>query len=125
MITIPTKRKSTSSNGRAPKRPPRQQRKDYEETPDWGTAFQRADNQPPRPGFTGQGVISQETLDEIAEHGGECQISIWTLDSDGKPLRNRDGTRRFRVHIEAPYDAEDGDQEGDDADESDDEDIPF
>ena len=92
-----------------PTRPKRKKESDYEETPDYGTVFQRADNQPPRPGFTGQGVLSQETLDAIIAADGAVQLSVWTLDRDGKPLRNRDGTRRFRLHIEAPY--EDGDQE--------------
>lgn len=101
----------------------RKKRDEYAETPDWATAFQRADNKPPRPGFTGEGVISEDTLNEILKEDGKIQISIWTLDRDGKPLRNRDGTRRFRIHIEPPYD--DAADENQDDDDRDDGDIPF
>lgn len=93
----------------APSRPRKTKKaSDYEETPDWGTAFQRAENTPPQPGFTGTGVLSAETLDAINNGDGSFRISIWTLDRDGKPLRNRDGSRRFRCHIEGPWDG-DGD----------------
>lgn len=86
----------------APKRQART-RKEYEETPDWGSSFQRVENKPPQPQFTGQGVLSEDTINEILESGGEFQIAIWSLGNDGQPMRNRDGSRRFRLHIEAPY----------------------
>lgn len=115
---------ATRQRKQAPARQERPARKQYEETPDWGTVFQRTENRPPQPGFTGEGVLSDDSLQEISEAGGEFRISIWTLDRDGKPLKNRNGSRRFRVHIEPPYE---GDDQGDDepAAASSDEDIPF
>lgn len=125
-------RGSTSRGGRtantgAPKRQPRK-RREYEETPDWGTAFHREDNTPPQPQLTGVGVLSAETIDAIIEAHGSFQIAIWTKDRDGEPLRNRNGSRRMRIHIEPPYeDPDDDDQEDDEPDNAGDpdDDIPF
>lgn len=123
----------TQQARKPPSRPKQARRQEYEETPDYGTVFQRPDNDPPRPGFNGTGVLSAETLKAIEAAGGEFQIAVWTLRNDGKPLRTKDGLRRFRVHIEPPWEG-DNDQEDDDyGDGADvsannsppDEDIPF
>lgn len=88
---------------RTPPARPSKQASSYEETPDYGTLFQREDGTPPRPQFTGAGVLSAETLQEIMAAGGEFQISLWTKSKDGGRMRNRNGSYRFRVHIEPPY----------------------
>jgi hypothetical protein len=120
----------TSSKPAASKAPKRQpaKRREYEETPDWGTAFHREDNTPPQPQLTGVGVLSQETIEAIIESHGSFQIAIWTKDRDGEPLRNRNGSRRMRIHIEPPYEDPDDDQEDDDEPDyagDPDDDIPF
>ncbi len=106
----------------------KKKRDEYQETPGWGTAFQRVDNEPPQPQFTGQGVLDSGTLKEIREAKGEFQIAIWARDGDGKPLRNRDGSRRLRVHIQPPWKDDDDDLGADDdfdGDDDDDDDVPF
>jgi hypothetical protein len=105
--------------GRSAGRPKR--KKEYQEEPGWATGFQREDNRPPRPQFTGQGILDDEIVDAIMEAGGEFQIAIWTHDSDGRVLRNRNGSRRIRVHIEPPYEGGEADELEDD--EDDDEDL--
>lgn len=87
---------------------------DYEETPDYGSAFERPDNEAPQPRFTGTGVLSTETLKAIHEAGGEFQIAVWTR-------RANTGTRYLRVHIEPPYDG--GDDQADEDEDPDD--IPW
>jgi hypothetical protein len=89
-------------------------RREYRENPGWGTAFARADNRPPQPQYTGEGVLDDEIVDAIMAAGGKFTIAVWVKDNDGHPLRNKDGTRRIRVHIEAPYSENDDDQDDDD-----------
>lgn len=109
-------------------RKPNRRKKEYEETPDYASLFQRTENEPPRPQFTGNGILDEDTINQILEDGGKFQISLWTLSKDGEPMRNRDGSRRFRAHIEPVWKG--GDEE--DADAADqagggpsDDDIPF
>lgn len=108
----------------------RTKKQQYQENPGWGTAFKRADNHPPRPQFTGEGMLDAEIVDAIMDAGGKFQISVWTTDNEGRPLRNRDGSRRIRLHIEAPYEEagaerdDDFDDDDDDFDDDDDEDPP-
>lgn len=111
----------------APSRPESKKKSEYEERPDWGTVFQRPGALGGQPNFTGVGILSAETLKEINAADGECQISLWTLDKDGKPLKNRNGTRRFRLHIEPPYDnnGNNGNGSQPDASKDDDDNIPF
>ncbi len=105
-------------------RKPNRRKQEYEETPDYASLFQRTENEPPRPQFTGDGILDAETLEAIQEDGGKFQISLWTLTKDGEPMRNRDGSRRFRAHIEPVW------KEGNGADDAQaggpaDDDIPF
>lgn len=95
--------------------------------------FQRRDATGRQPQFTGVGVLSRETLETILGDDGEFQVAVWTM-WNGKPMRNRDGGRRFRLHIEPAWHDEDDSGMGDDPDEFDDEpdddpaeddDIPF
>lgn len=100
----------------------------YEETPGWGTAFHRPDNEAPQPAYTGEGVLDVDTLKAIHAAGGEFQIAIW-------PRRTRNGSKTLRIHIEPPYQgSEDADLDDDefdgpaaeaDDDDGTDDDLPF
>ena len=89
----------------------------YVETPDYGSLFRRPDAEGKQPGYTGEGVLSDETLAAIKAAGGKFQIAGWLGRTDS-------GLPRMRVHIEGPYEADDDDddEKGDDENESD---IPF
>lgn len=86
----------------APPARPKQAKKasTYVETPDYGSVFQDAEAARGQPNFRGKGVLSAETLKAIKKDDGNFTVSLWTMDRDGEPIRNRDGTRRFRLHIE-------------------------
>lgn len=110
-------------NGKGKNKPPSRS-KTWEESPDYGSLFQR-DSEPPRPNFTGEGMLSAETLDTIRDTGGAFQISLWTLDREGQPLRMKDGRRRFRIHVEPPWQPEDSGGDDDFAKPDEDDDLPF
>lgn len=104
-------------------RKPAASKKEYIENPDYGTVFQREDAQGRQPQMTGEGVLSQETIDAVTAADGNFQISIWTRGRDGNAMRNRNGTYRFRFHIEPPYQADKGDEADTPGDMDDD--LPF